>query len=798
MADQDFRIGNYRVVAWLALLSVFALALAAGALFSGVAFAQTQGDDGNVAPTFVDKPVRRAVDENAPAGSPVGLPVVADDQDGDELTYRFQRRRLSDKFEIDPATGQVTTRVPLDHEAVGRYETVVRVSDGKGGTDSVRLLVSVVNLEEPGELVVAPASPVVGVAQVATLSDPDVVSDGTASWEWHRSETNRAPWSAIVGASTNSYIPAEDDVGHYLRVQVSYDDGYADGNRLRQRLGAVASAAGGNRPPKFRWTTVTRQVSEDAELGSKVGAAVAADDPDGDTLTYAITDGAAGLFSVRKSTGQLKTAALLDFEGSPGAQHVLTLTADDGRGGVDSVLVTVHVGNVNEPGSVTFFPDPPRVGVGQKALLDDPDMVVRRSPAWTWERASAPGGPWHPMDPPVTVSRYTPSVGDAGLYLRATVSYDDGAGVGNVASQVSAPVLAELPEAPPGGASLSDAPTVRISGPQGQVTDFVKLDVVFSEPVTGLEVGDFVTNENVGEGHVHRLSGQDASYSVYVIPYRTGEVTVSLPADAVQDADGNGNVASDTYRFQAFLNRPKVEMYRYDPTPVAGPFEVYISFSESVEVWDRSAPRSELTYWAGRDGAPEDGDYMRSMERVKVENGVVSGFRKRHVGGPSGPDTQRHYVLSVVPAGNGPVTVELAEWAGVALEYKNGIPYARGSEPARRSFETDLYRPSVEISGPDGPVSGPFEVTISFTHEVNGFHADELVVTNGTAADRGEGERAEVLRVTITPSGPGRVSVALPTGAVSLYRTVFSGDPVVRVEELKGSFASNEYVVISN
>ena len=772
-------------------------------------------DDENDPPAFRKKSVKRVVDENALAGAVVGRPVVAADQDGDGLTYRFHRHRLSDKFAIDPSTGQVTSRVPLDHESIGRYDTIVRVSDGRGGVASVKLVIAVRNLEEPGDLVVVPASPVVGVAQVATLSDPDVVSADTVSWTWQRSDTNRAPWTAIDGASTNSYTPVADDDGRYLRVEVSYSDGYGDGNRLRRKLGPVESAPDRNRPPRFKWSTVPRTVSEDAEPGSKVGGPITAVDPDGDALTYVLSGDDAGLFSIKKATGQLKTAAFLDFEGDMGNQHTLTVTADDGRGGTDSILVTVRVGNVNEPGSITLFPAPPRVGVKQKAILEDPDLVVRDSQAWVWERSSGPEGPWSSADPPSKRVSYVPSAADAGLYFRVTVTYDDGAGTGNTVSAVSQQVEVEEAAQPAGGTSTvtetdGGAPTVRISGPQGPVTDLLKLDVVFSEPVTGLEKGDFVAVSKPVTGledgdvitgekpYVMKVTGSEANYSAYVFPYRNGEIVISLPANAVQDLSGNGNVPSEPYRAQAFLNRPQVEIYRYEPGPVNGPFEVYVSFSEDVQLYDHDQSRSKRTFLKAGPGVPEDGHYLNSMERIRVENGMVTGLRRRHVGGPRAPYTLQHFVLSIVPAGSGPVTVEMLDWAGYVQAVKDDVLYYRGSEPARRSFESDLYRPAAVITGPDGPVSGPFEVVLTFSHPVKFFHAGDLAVTNGAAEEVSLDANGTVQRsvtVTIVPAGDGPVVVSLPTGAVELNEYATSSDPVLSAEALKGNFPSNELTV---
>ncbi len=68
------------------------------------------------------------------------------------------------------------------------------------------------------------------------------------------------------------------------------------------------------------------------------------------------------------------------------------------------------------------------------------------------------------------------------------------------------------------------------------------VDVVFSEPVTGLDEADFtVTAGSVVPGS---LTGSGDTYAVDVLPDLSGDVTISLAADMAEDAAGNGNSAS--------------------------------------------------------------------------------------------------------------------------------------------------------------------------------------------------------------------------------------------------------------
>ena len=63
----------------------------------------------------------REVAENTPAGSAIGDPVVAEDEDGDILTYTLDGDN-ADVFDIDWATGQIMTKAALDFETGPSYD----------------------------------------------------------------------------------------------------------------------------------------------------------------------------------------------------------------------------------------------------------------------------------------------------------------------------------------------------------------------------------------------------------------------------------------------------------------------------------------------------------------------------------------------------------------------------------------------------------------------------------------------------------------------------------------------------
>ena len=93
--------------------------------------------------------------------------------------------------------------------------------------------------------------------------------------------------------------------------------------------------------------SASREVTENAAVGTTVGAAIAATDAAGDGLAYSLAGADAAAFAINTSTGQLATARVLDHEA--GASRSLTVSAAANEGGARSIPVTVVVNNVSEP-----------------------------------------------------------------------------------------------------------------------------------------------------------------------------------------------------------------------------------------------------------------------------------------------------------------------------------------------------------------------------------------------------------------------------------------------------------------
>ena len=115
-------------------------------------------DDQDAVMDDVQEEAKRKVVENTAAGKAIGDPVVAEDKDGDILTYTLTGDNAA-SFSIDWATGQIMTKGVLDVETTPTYEVVVRATDPAGipqaetavpaNSDTVTVMITVTNVNEP-------------------------------------------------------------------------------------------------------------------------------------------------------------------------------------------------------------------------------------------------------------------------------------------------------------------------------------------------------------------------------------------------------------------------------------------------------------------------------------------------------------------------------------------------------------------------------------------------------------------------------------------------------------------------
>ena len=267
----------------------------------------------------------------------------------------------SDQFTISDK-GVLSLRESPDYEATGdealgddgQYVVVVVASDdapGAGiGTDpgdedpvgrSMKTVtLTVENVDEPGTITVDRKGRYIPVGSTVTAT---LNEDGTTSsveWKWTAN-------GEVVGTNSTSYTPQAGDHNKTLRVEVvEYTEGNEGGKSIRPiTVGTVKDES--NEAPEDGNTG--RMVDENARVGTSLGASIQTTDPNGDSLTYTVDN---PNFSI-SSSGQLRTAAILNHEALPDGEVDVPVTATDPYGNTGTITVTVTVDDVNEAPMIT-------------------------------------------------------------------------------------------------------------------------------------------------------------------------------------------------------------------------------------------------------------------------------------------------------------------------------------------------------------------------------------------------------------------------------------------------------------
>ncbi|WP_420444100.1 cadherin domain-containing protein [Candidatus Poriferisodalis sp.] len=268
----------------------------------------------------------------------------ADDPESGDVQWKVAGSDGAD-FTIDPF-GQLrfaetpNFESPADANRDNVYSVAVEAFDGVH-TGSLAATISVSNVDESPELRPFGLYPQVGNSLYLSLNDPDGSVTGT-QWSWQRS-SNRVSWSTISDATSSSYYLTSDDLGRYLRVNVSYSDG--EGENKTQPFtwnSAVRAEPSSNTDPYFDSTVAAqRSVRETDPAGYAVGLPFSADDDEGDPLVYSLSGLSNSSFRIDAATGQIRTHAPLD--GYPGHTYRLTVNAADPSGATAQRPVNITV-----------------------------------------------------------------------------------------------------------------------------------------------------------------------------------------------------------------------------------------------------------------------------------------------------------------------------------------------------------------------------------------------------------------------------------------------------------------------
>ena len=304
----------------------------------------------NSAPVFANAAETRSVAENTAAGENVGAVVTATDANSDTLEYSLEGTDAA-SFDIDSTSGQIQTKsgVTYDHEAKSSYSVTVKADDGNGGSDTVPVTITVTDVNEQPATPTAPSV----TAPENTTDSLDVgwtapgLNGGPALTGYEvQYRKGSGSWSAWThsGTGTTATITPLDASSEY-QVQVRALNGETPSDWSPHGTGTTGTP---NSAPVFANAAETRSVAENTAAGENVGAVVTATDANSDTLEYSLEGTDAASFDIDSTSGQIQTKSGVTYDHEAKSSYSVTVKADDGNGGSDTVPVTITVTDVNE------------------------------------------------------------------------------------------------------------------------------------------------------------------------------------------------------------------------------------------------------------------------------------------------------------------------------------------------------------------------------------------------------------------------------------------------------------------
>ncbi len=310
----------------------------------------TDADEGGVGAISDTNATGNAVNEDASAGTVVGITALATDPDGtDTVTYS-----LSDDagglFTIDANTGVVTVAAGLDAETAQNHSIEVTATSTDGSTSTQTFNIGVNDVDEfdisatsdnDGTANSVSESATVGTAVGVTALATDADVTDTVSYSLSSNPGGFFAIDANTGVVTVAgALDYETNTSHVIEVTSTSDDGSTStqtftinvGDEDEADVGAISDTnAAGN------------AVDENSSVGTVVGVTAFASDADGtDDVTYSLSDDAGGLFAIDANTGVVTVAGAIDRETAASYDIEVTATSDDGSTSTQTFTISVN------------------------------------------------------------------------------------------------------------------------------------------------------------------------------------------------------------------------------------------------------------------------------------------------------------------------------------------------------------------------------------------------------------------------------------------------------------------------
>ncbi|MBT6462332.1 MAG: SUMF1/EgtB/PvdO family nonheme iron enzyme [Opitutae bacterium] len=333
------------------------------------------------------------LEENTPKDTLVGTLSTEDPDTTDIFTYAFVKGEGdtdNSLFQLDKATGAITSKDPLNHEAKSLHSIRVSTTDGDGHTLTEAFAIYVVNVNEP-PLTLEIDNAVVRERKAAgTLVGKFTTTDTDAS------DTHEYALVSGQGGTHNDYFQID---GDELKTSMEIDGKtipeasilirIMDAGGLTLIQGLTITVSDSPDPPNGI-TLDGKNIRKFDRTGTLIGSFTASDNDEDDSHTFAFADGAAGtdndLFFI--DGDQLVSNHM--FDDSSAAKYKINVEATDSTGLTYQEVFTITVINVTNPGGflVDVTKNPPGgglvAGAGYYNSGEKVTLVVKNSPGYTF------------------------------------------------------------------------------------------------------------------------------------------------------------------------------------------------------------------------------------------------------------------------------------------------------------------------------------------------------------------------------------------------------------------------------
>ena len=301
----------------------------------------------NRSPEFPSGMLTRSLKENTSSGMNVGTAVTATDPDGDTLTYSLGGTD-GNRFTIGSSSGQIQTKsgVTYDYESKTSYSVTVTVSDGKCGSASKAVTITLNDVsEKPNK----PATPSVSAASSTSLNvswtapanTGPAITDYDVQYRKGSDDFAGVNYDSTSLATTLTNL--EPNTSYDVQVRATNDEGTSDWSN------SGSGTTNQNQPPEFQaGLSTTLSIAENTSGGQNIGDPMTATDAESSTLKYSLEGTDANSFTIGLTNGQIQTKTGVTYNYEAKSSYSVTVKVKDGHDGSASKAVTITLNDVSE------------------------------------------------------------------------------------------------------------------------------------------------------------------------------------------------------------------------------------------------------------------------------------------------------------------------------------------------------------------------------------------------------------------------------------------------------------------